>query len=80
MKPRREDDLGTSPLGAHGFGGFLRSLLAGVPWSERAECDEALRFANPSSRSPRPARDPAWTRAQTRLRRARGSVPTERLS
>ncbi|MBW2267081.1 MAG: DUF4097 family beta strand repeat protein [Deltaproteobacteria bacterium] len=47
MKPRREDDLGTSPLGAHGFGGFLRSLLAGVPWSERAESNEALHFANP---------------------------------
>jgi hypothetical protein len=49
MKPRREDDLGTSPLGAHGFGGFLRSLLAGVPWSERAECTETLHFASPAS-------------------------------
>jgi DUF4097 and DUF4098 domain-containing protein YvlB len=49
MRPRRTGDLGTSPLGAHGFGGFLRSLLAGVPWSERAECTETLRFESPSS-------------------------------
>jgi hypothetical protein len=49
MRPRREDDLGQSPLGAHGFGSFLRSLLAGVPWSERAERSETLRFARPIS-------------------------------
>ena len=29
----------------HGFGGFLRSLLAGLPWSERAEERETLRIA-----------------------------------
>lgn len=49
MRPRREDDLGQSPLGAHGFGGFLRSLLAGVPWSERAERSETLVFERPTS-------------------------------
>jgi hypothetical protein len=30
-----------------GFGDFLRSLLAGVPWSERAEQDGCERFAAP---------------------------------
>lgn len=30
-----------------GFGGLLRGLLAGIPWSERAEADEVLRFAAP---------------------------------
>lgn len=49
MRPRREDDLGRSPLGAHGFGGFLRSLLAGVPWSERGEREETLSLPTPDS-------------------------------
>ncbi len=49
MRPRREDDLGTSPLGAHGFGGFLRSLLAGVPWSERGESEQTLKLPPPDS-------------------------------
>ena len=31
-----------------GFGGFLRSLLSGLPWHERAEANERLRFASPS--------------------------------
>jgi hypothetical protein len=31
-----------------GFGGFLRSLLAGIPWSERAEDVETLCFRAPS--------------------------------
>jgi hypothetical protein len=31
-----------------GFGGFLRSLLSGLPWHERAEANETLRFASPS--------------------------------
>ena len=30
-----------------GFGSFVRSLLAGVPWSERAESEELLHFAAP---------------------------------
>ena len=33
-----------------GFGSFLRSLLAGVPWSERAESEEVLHFGAPASR------------------------------
>jgi hypothetical protein len=31
-----------------GFGGFLRSLLSGLPWHERAEANDTLRFASPS--------------------------------
>jgi hypothetical protein len=34
--------------GAHGFGSFLRSLLAGIPWSERAEASEVLHFPAPA--------------------------------
>ena len=49
MRPRREDDLGTSPLGAHGFGGFLRSLLSGVPWSERGEAEDTLTLPAPDA-------------------------------
>jgi hypothetical protein len=32
-----------------GFGGFLRSLLAGIPWSERATGDERVRLSSPAS-------------------------------
>jgi len=32
-----------------GFGEFLRGLLAGIPWSERAEVDETVRLAAPRS-------------------------------
>ena len=49
MRPRRKGESGGSPLGAHGFGGFLRSLLAGVPWAERAESEEALTLPAPGS-------------------------------
>ena len=38
MRFGRPDD--DDPHGESGFGGFLRSLLAGVPWSERAETTE----------------------------------------
>ncbi len=31
-----------------GLGGFLRSLLSGLPWHERAESNETLRFASPT--------------------------------
>jgi hypothetical protein len=31
-----------------GFGGFLRSLLSGLPWHERAEAVETLNLASPS--------------------------------
>jgi len=32
-----------------GFGDFLRSLLSGIPWSDRAELAETLHFAAPRS-------------------------------
>jgi len=31
-----------------GFGGFLRTLLSGIPWSERAETSESLNLKRPS--------------------------------
>ena len=33
----------------HGFGSFLRSLLTGIPWSERAESEEQFRLDSPAS-------------------------------
>jgi hypothetical protein len=43
------DDCGSGGKEARGgFGGFLRSLLSGLPWHERAEANETLRFASPS--------------------------------
>lgn len=33
-----------------GFGDFLRSLLSGIPWSEKAEASETLRFPPPADR------------------------------
>lgn len=32
-----------------GLGGFLRTLLAGIPWSERVECVDTLHFPSPGS-------------------------------
>jgi len=37
------------PDGVGGFGEFLRSLLAGIPWSERAEVEETVHLAAPRS-------------------------------
>jgi len=34
-----------------GFGDFLRSLLSGIPWSEKAEVTETLHFDTPSDRT-----------------------------
>ena len=33
----------------HGFGSFLRTLLTGIPWSERAESEEQFRLDSPAS-------------------------------
>jgi DUF4097 and DUF4098 domain-containing protein YvlB len=41
------DDRGTSRL--HGFSGFLRSLLQGIPWRERAELEETLMLPAPKT-------------------------------
>jgi DUF4097 and DUF4098 domain-containing protein YvlB len=42
--PRSEMDPDAEPAES-GFGGFLRGLLSGIPWSERAESDEVFDFA-----------------------------------
>jgi DUF4097 and DUF4098 domain-containing protein YvlB len=47
---RHGDAEGGSHGGHGGFGGFLRSLLAGLPWSERAEEQETLRVDPPPGR------------------------------
>jgi DUF4097 and DUF4098 domain-containing protein YvlB len=46
LRRRRDPD---DPGGGdgHGFGGFLRSLLAGIPWSERATGEQTVRLAAP---------------------------------
>jgi len=44
---RRND--GCDELEGGGFSGFLRSLLAGIPWSERAERKEELHLETPRS-------------------------------
>ena len=46
MTARRDCGDGVSEDG--GFTGFLRSLLAGIPWSESAESKEELLFAAPA--------------------------------
>jgi len=40
--PACDDDRG-------GLGGFLRTLLAGIPWSERVECVDTLHFPSPGN-------------------------------
>jgi hypothetical protein len=48
LRRRRDPD---DPEGQeHGFGGFLRSLLSGIPWSERANSDERISIPAPLSR------------------------------
>jgi hypothetical protein len=48
LRRRREsDDSGDGQ--EHGFGGFLRSLLSGIPWSERASADERVTIQAPAS-------------------------------
>ena len=47
MTFRREEGV-DDDLDAGGFTGFLRSLLAGVPWSERAEGEEELILEPPA--------------------------------
>jgi hypothetical protein len=47
MRFRRPESEGKP--GESGFGSFLRSLLAGVPWSERAETEEITNLDRPPS-------------------------------
>ena len=49
MTRRRRTPDPSEPNGGHGFGGFLRSLLSGVPWSEREEAEEKLELPRPAS-------------------------------
>ncbi|MCP3983468.1 MAG: DUF4097 domain-containing protein [bacterium] len=42
------DDCDCPPTRGRGIGGFIRSLLHGVPWSERAEVTETLLLETPS--------------------------------
>ncbi len=48
MSERRRA-VGCEEAGSRGLGGFLRSLLAGIPWRERAEATETLRLPYPDS-------------------------------
>jgi hypothetical protein len=51
MRRRADEDPERSFHAQHGgFGGFLRGLLAGLPWSERAEERETLRLDAPPGR------------------------------
>ena len=44
------DDAGDAGDGTErGFGGFLRSLLSGIPWSERATGEERVRLNTPAN-------------------------------
>ncbi len=54
MRPRkrdderdREDDASESARGRSRIAGFLRTLLAGVPWSESAEAEDAMQLDAP---------------------------------
>ncbi len=46
---RRPDSDGDDEGMERGFGGFLRSLLSGIPWSERATREERIELAAPAS-------------------------------
>lgn len=48
MDPRPERLCGGGPSRGR-LGEFLRSLLSGIPWSERAEATEVLHYAAPSA-------------------------------
>jgi hypothetical protein len=47
MRPRRRAT--SEECQERGFGSFLRSLLSGIPWSERADRSEVFAFAAPAS-------------------------------
>ena len=51
MTFRRTCNDGVDTNGQRGFGNFLRSLLSGVPWSERAESEEVLHISRGASNS-----------------------------
>ena len=47
MSFRGKDDCGAEH-GERGFTGFLRSLLSGIPWSERSERKETVTVPAPA--------------------------------
>ena len=49
MRHRRDDASEHEDHAGHGFSGFLRSLIPGVPWCERAEVEETVEIAAPHS-------------------------------
>ena len=50
LRRRIDPDCGEGGEGTErGFGGFLRSLLSGIPWSERATGEERIVLAAPAS-------------------------------
>jgi hypothetical protein len=44
---QRDDGDRDEPRSQHGIGGFLRSLLQGIPWRERAELEETMMLPAP---------------------------------
>ncbi len=50
MSPRFDDDRDDCAADGRGFGGFLRSLLSGIPWSESAHAEETLTLEAPPGR------------------------------
>jgi hypothetical protein len=49
MRPRREAPCQNGHGESGGLGGFLRSLLSGLPWSDRAEAEETLSLPRPAA-------------------------------
>ncbi|MDJ0789218.1 MAG: DUF4097 family beta strand repeat-containing protein [Myxococcota bacterium] len=47
MSRTQRDEHHGEDRGGRGLGGFLRSLLSGIPWSERAKSEETLHFERP---------------------------------
>ncbi len=48
MRSRREDSRRENGDGHRGFSALLRSLLDGIPWSERAEAEEVVQLGAPA--------------------------------
>jgi hypothetical protein len=48
MSPRRREPHDRDDNGSGGLGGFLRSLLSGLPWSDRAESEETFTLPRPA--------------------------------
>ena len=60
-----------------GFGGFLRSLLSGLPWHERAEANETLAVREASLRFTPPDAENGSELSRSRVWRLKGSQDLE---